>query len=81
MSDDPFEVKLRDNFELLADEYSESIKRAKMLKERVLLYMINSGEFINSRPDIVDWWIIKNSFTHARGQSGRTLCHFKETKL
>lgn len=35
MSDDPFEVKLRDNFELLADEYSESIKRAKMLKEKV----------------------------------------------
>jgi hypothetical protein len=35
MSDDPFEVKLRDNFELLEDEYNESLKRQKMLKEKV----------------------------------------------
>ncbi|XP_044758159.1 protein KIAA0100 isoform X2 [Coccinella septempunctata] len=35
MSDDPFEVKLRDNFELLVDEYNESLKRQKVLKEKV----------------------------------------------
>lgn len=35
MSDDPFEVKLRDNFELLEDEYNESLKRQKMLGEKV----------------------------------------------
>ncbi|XP_050307521.1 protein KIAA0100 isoform X2 [Anthonomus grandis grandis] len=35
MSDDPFEVKLRDNFELLEDEFSESLKRQKMLKEKI----------------------------------------------
>lgn len=37
MSDDPFEVKLRDNFELLEDEYHESLKRQKMLKDKVSL--------------------------------------------
>lgn len=35
MSDDPFEVKLRDNFELLEDEYNESLKRQKMLRDKV----------------------------------------------
>ncbi|CAG9812625.1 unnamed protein product [Phaedon cochleariae] len=35
MGDDPFEVKLRDNFELLEDEYNESLKRQKMLKEKI----------------------------------------------
>lgn len=40
MSDDPFEVKLRDNFELLFDEYNESLKRQKMLKEKVILLLI-----------------------------------------
>lgn len=35
LSDDPFEVKLRDNFELLVDEYSESLKRQKMLREKI----------------------------------------------
>lgn len=35
MSDDPFEVKLRDNFVLLLDEYNENLKRQKMLKEKL----------------------------------------------
>lgn len=37
MSDDPFEVKLRDNFELLLDEYNEGLKRQKMLREKVVI--------------------------------------------
>lgn len=35
MSDDPFEVKLRDNYVLLLDEYNESLKRKKTLDHKV----------------------------------------------
>ncbi|KAG8178260.1 hypothetical protein JTE90_018807, partial [Oedothorax gibbosus] len=35
LEDDPFEVKLHDNCELLEDEYYESLKRKKMLDEKI----------------------------------------------
>ncbi|XP_014240236.1 protein KIAA0100 [Cimex lectularius] len=35
MSDDPFEVRVRDNYELLEDEYKENLKRQKTLEEKI----------------------------------------------
>ena len=35
LSDDPFEVKLRDNYELKKDEYNESAKRQRVLEEKI----------------------------------------------
>lgn len=35
LSDDPFEVKLRDNYVLLVDEYHESIKREQLFEQKI----------------------------------------------
>ena len=35
LTDDPFEVRLRDNYELKKDEYLESQKRLRVLEERI----------------------------------------------
>ncbi|XP_055373341.1 protein hobbit [Condylostylus longicornis] len=35
MSDDPFEVKLRDNYVLLVDEYLEGLKREKIFRKKL----------------------------------------------
>jgi len=42
VGDDPFEVKLRDNYELLEDEYFESLKRFQVLDNKInQLYKTN----------------------------------------
>jgi len=42
VGDDPFEVKLRDNYELLEDEYFESVERLQVLETKISqLYKTN----------------------------------------
>lgn len=56
MSDDPFEVKLRDNYVLLLDEYNESLKRKKTLDQKInelrsqrLILPVNYVEELNEK--------------------------------
>lgn len=45
MTDDPLEVKLRDNYELLEDEYKESLKRKTMLDAKVSTLTCNPLDY------------------------------------
>ena len=45
MSDDPFEIRLRDNYELLEDEFKENLKRKSMLNAKVGLSRFTTFKF------------------------------------
>ncbi|RWS30554.1 hypothetical protein B4U80_04431 [Leptotrombidium deliense] len=49
VSDDPFEVKLRDNYELMEDEFREGLKRSAVLNERLLEYQKRNVIFASSK--------------------------------
>ena len=51
LSDDPFEVKLRDNYELKKDEYIESARRQKVLEEKIAGFRKQNLVFPNEKYD------------------------------
>uniref|UniRef100_T1IJV3 FMP27/BLTP2/Hobbit GFWDK motif-containing RBG unit domain-containing protein n=1 Tax=Strigamia maritima TaxID=126957 RepID=T1IJV3_STRMM len=53
VADDPFEVKLRDNFELLEDEYVENQKRGKILDAKVEELRQTHRLLPNSKVDVL----------------------------
>lgn len=55
VGDDPFEVKLRYNYELLEDEYQEGCKRLKALDSRVSQRSCASSN--TTWPWFLDDWI------------------------
>lgn len=58
MSDDPFEVKLRDNYVLLVDEYNESIKRQQLFDQKIKVLraakpLLPDDKFTEAQNDLI----------------------------